>query len=154
FAIELEREFGPNERTKAILTPARTWTFQTFQRAQLQGSLTVVVEDGSTTPKTNLGMRAAVEHANTLGMLNMQDPDQQYEGLKLFGLTKMVPTLDIHVQSALQKQQAFETWVVDPQMVQQWLLQEQKIQQDYELAVSQATLAQAQSMATVSMEPN
>lgn len=118
FALELEREFGPNERTKAVLTPARSWTFKSFQRAQLQGAFEVIVEDGSTTPKTNLGMRAAVEHANSLRMLNMQDPDQQYEGLKLFGLTRMVPTLDIHVQAALQKQQAFEEWVRNPQKVQ------------------------------------
>lgn len=118
FALELERAFGPDERTKAVLTPARGYTFKTFKRAQLQGALSVVVEDGSTTPKTSLGMRASVEHANTLGMLNMSDPDQQYEGLKLFGLTRMVPTLDIHVQAALQKQQAFEEWVVNPKLVQ------------------------------------
>ncbi len=138
FSLELEREFGPNERTKAILTPARGWTFKTFQRAQLQGSFTLVVEDGSTTPKTNLGMRAAVEHANTLGMLNMADPDQQYEGLKLFGLTRMVPTLDIHVQAALQKQQAFEQWVQNDQAVQQLVMTAQTAQQDYQAQVEGA----------------
>ena len=119
FAIELEREFGPNERTKAILTPARQWTFKNFKRSQLQGSLSVIVEDGSNIPKTNLGMRAAVEHATSLKMLNMQDPDQQYEGLKLFGLTRMIPTLDIHIQAALRKQQAFEEWIADPMAIQQ-----------------------------------
>ena len=113
FAIELEREFGPEERIKQTFTPARTWLFKSFQRTQLQGSYSIVVEDGSTTPKTNLGMRAAVEHANSLGMLDMTDPDQKYEALKLFGLTRMVPTLDINIQSALQKQQAFELWVQD-----------------------------------------
>src|ERR1035437_2013181 len=137
FAIELEREFGPDERTKAVLTPARTWTYQTFKRAQLQGSFVIVVEDGSTTPKTNLGMRAAVEHANTLGMLNMHDPDQQYEGLKLFGLTRMVPMLDINVQSALQKQQAFEDWIINPQAVQEVLMQAQMAEQQYQGQVMQ-----------------
>ncbi len=138
FALELEREFGPNERTRAILTPARGWTFKTFQRAQLRGSFTLVVEDGSTTPKTNLGMRAAMEHANSLGMLNMADPDQQYEGLKLMGLTRMVPTLDIHVQAALQKQQAFEQWVQDPQAVEAFVMQAQEAQAAYEATVMQA----------------
>lgn len=115
FAIELEREFGPEDRTKAILSPAKTWTFQNFKRSQLQGSMSVVVEDGSNVPKTSLGMRASIEHANQLGMLDMHDPDQRYEGLKLFGLTRMAPTLDIHVQAALQKQQAFEQWAMNPQ---------------------------------------
>jgi len=110
FALELEREFGPIERTTAMLTPARSWTFKNFKRTQLQGSISVIVEDGSNAPKTSLGMRAALEHANTLNMLNMQDPDQRYEGLKLFGLTRLAPSLDINVQSALQKQEAFEEW--------------------------------------------
>src|ERR1035437_8966078 len=139
FAIELEREFGPDERTRAIFTPARTWTWQNFKRAQLQGSFTIVVEDGSTTPKTNLGMRAAVEHANTLGMLNMHDSDQQYEGLKLFGLTRMVPTLDINIQSALQKQQAFEDWVKDPNAVAGVLQQAQMAEQQYQAQVIQVS---------------
>ncbi len=138
FALELERQFGPDERTKAILTPARTWTFKNFKRAQLEGSVTIVIEDGSTTPKTNLGMRAAMEHANSLGMLNMQDPDQKYEGLKLMGLTRMIPTLDINIQSALQKQAAFEQWVQQPQLVQQTMKLAQAQQTAYEQAIQVA----------------
>ena len=118
FALELEREFGDDVRTKAVFTPARTWAFQNFKRSQLQGSVTIIVEDGSNAPKTSLGMRAALEHANTLKMLNMEDPDQKYEGLKLFGLTRLAPSLDINVQSALQKQQAFEVWAPNDQNIQ------------------------------------
>lgn len=121
-ALELEREFGPDERTKAVLSPGKLWTFQNFKRSQLNGAFSVIVEDGSAVPKTSLGLRAAIDHANMLGMLNLKDPDQQYEGLKLFGLTKMVPSLDIHIQAALQKQQAFEQWVADPAAVQQALM--------------------------------
>ena len=126
FAIELEREFGPDERTTAVLSPSRKWTFENFKRANLQGSMSIIVEDGSNAPKTNLGMRAALEHANQLGMVSMQDPDQQYEGLKLLGLTKMVPTLDINVQAALQKQEAFESWAKDPAAMQQSMMQAQQ----------------------------
>jgi hypothetical protein len=115
FAVELEREFGPDELTKETLGPGRGWTFQSFKRAQLNGSFTILVEDGTAAPKTNLGMRAAVDHAAQLGMLNLQDPDVQYEGLKLFGLTRIMPALDIQVQGALQKQQAFEEWIAQPQ---------------------------------------
>lgn len=118
FALELEREFGPNERTEAVLTPARTWTFQTFKRTQLQGSVSIIVEDGSNTPKTSLGMRAAVQQAQALQMLDMTDSDSRYEGLKLFGLQRMVPTLDVHIQAALHKQQAFEEWIIDPAQVE------------------------------------
>ena len=131
-AIELEREFGPEGRTKAVLLPNRKWTFQNFKNADLQGSMVIVVEDGSTVPKTNLGMRAAVEHATQLGMLNMQDPDVQYEGLKLFGLTKMVPSMDVHVQAALQKQQEFEEWINDAAKVQQAVVESMQDQEQYQ----------------------
>ncbi len=145
FAIELEREFGPDERTKAILNPNRSYTFKNFKRAQLQGSFVIVVEDGSTVPKTNLGMRAALEHAKALGMLDMINPDEKYEGLKLFGLTKMVPSLDYHVQAALQKQQAFEEWIKNPQAVQMAMMQGQQklmqFQQQQEQAIQQQKAA-------------
>ena len=140
FAIELEREFGPDERTKGTLTAARTWTFENFKRTQLQGSVTVIVEDGSNVPKTTLGMRAAVEHASQLGMLNMQDPDEKYEGLKLFGLTRMIPSLDIHIQAALQKQQAFEEWLSDPMAQQKSFMLDQQAQQQYAIQAQGAPI--------------
>lgn len=119
-ALELERSYGPPERIKAIQTPARSWTFKSFQKADLTGSLDIIIEDGSNAPKTSLGMRAALEHANQLGMLDMKDPDQRYEGLKLMGLTRLAPTLDIHVQRALQKQDTFESWLqAEPAAAQQ-----------------------------------
>jgi hypothetical protein len=136
------------------MTPARTWTFQTFKRAQLQGDVSIVVEDGSTTPKTNLGLRAAVEHATSLGMLNMAEPDQQYEGLKLFGLTRMIPTLDIQVQSALQKQQAFETWVQDPRNLQTLIQTVQQQQQVYQTAVQQVQVKQTGLLAQAAANPS
>jgi hypothetical protein len=139
FAIELEREYGPDELTKATMSPARSWTFETFKRAKLHGSFAILVENGSTAPKTNLGMRAAMEHAAQLNMLNLQDPDQQYEGLKLMGLTRMVPTLDIHVQAALQKQQAFEEWVMNPANVQQFALQANQMMLGYQQELAGAT---------------
>ena len=145
FALELERSYGPDERTKAILSPNRAWTFQNFKKAQLQGSFTVIVEDGTAAPKTNLGLRAAVEHAKALGILDMTDPDQKYEGLKLFGLVKMIPTLDVDVQSALQKQQAFEEWANNEEAIQQFVLaageqdQQNKMKQQQAMAMSAQT---------------
>lgn len=152
-AIELERIFGPDERTKAVLADSRSWTFQTFKRAQLQGAVTMVVEEGSTTPKTNLGIRAAVEHANTLQMLPLNDPDVQYEGLKLFGITKMVPTLDRHVQRALQKQQAFVEWLNTPQQQQESRAKDMQAQQDHQLKTRQALSVLPQPDAMGAIQP-
>jgi hypothetical protein len=66
-------------------------------------------------PKTALGKRAAIEQANQLRLLDPTDPDQKYALLENFGLSDMVPTLNYHVQSALQVQDVFEKWVENPQ---------------------------------------
>lgn len=113
-AIELERQFGPQQRTMAVISPNRGYTFRHFQNAQLQGQLTFIIEDGSNIPKTSLGKRAAIEQANNLRLLNPADPDQRYALLTTFGLSDLAPTLNFHVQSALQLQDAFERWIESP----------------------------------------
>jgi hypothetical protein len=128
FALEIEREFGPDERTKWVLSPARGWALQVFQRAQLSGAFSIIVEEGSQTPKTALGMRAAIEHLNSLGFIDPTDPDQRYAVYEQFGMTKLSPALNIHVQSALRKQEAFEQWAASPEAQQESL---QLAQQDF-----------------------
>lgn len=66
-------------------------------------------------PKTALGKRAAIEQANQLGLLNPNDPDQKYALLSSFGLSDLVPSLNVHVQAALNLQDEFERWVEAPQ---------------------------------------
>lgn len=114
-AIELERQFGPEQRVSAVIGPNKGYTFSHFENAQLQGQMTFQIEDGSNMPKTSLGKRASIEQANQLGLLDPSDPDQKYTLLSSFGLSDLVPTLNIHVQSALQLQDAFEKWVQAPQ---------------------------------------
>lgn len=113
-ALELERQFGPQERVMTAVSPNKGYTFNTFQNAQLQGNVTIKVEDGTQAPKTPLGQRAAIEHANVLGLLDPQDPDQKYSILTYLGLSNLVPSLDVHIQTALQIQDAFERWVENP----------------------------------------
>lgn len=113
-ALEMERQFGPQQRVAALLSPNRGYTFRHFENAQLQGQLTIQIEDGSTMPKTTLGKRAAIEQANQLQLLNPGDPDQRYALLQQFGLTDLVPTLNYHVQTALQLQDEFEKWAQSP----------------------------------------
>lgn len=125
-ALELERLYGPPERIWSLLGPNREWTFQHFQNADLQGAVEIIVEDGSHIPKTNLGMRAAIEQANGLGMINKENVDQVYSIFKDFGLLHLIPGQDANVTSAQQEQDAFETWVNEgqqgpnPMQVKHW----------------------------------
>lgn len=114
-ALELERQFGPDQRVRAVVGPNRGYTFQHFENAQLQGQIAIQIEDGSNMPKTALGKRAAIEQANQLRLLDPNDPDQKYALLSNFGLSDLVPSLNIHVQAALQLQDAFERWTENPQ---------------------------------------
>lgn len=114
-ALELERQFGPQQRTQVIVEPNRGYTFHQFENAQLQSQVSIIIEDGSTVPKTTLGKRAAIEQANQLGLLPIGDPDGRYALLTTFGLNDLAPSLDIHVQAALQIQDTFEEWIKMPQ---------------------------------------
>lgn len=136
FALEIERAFGEETRRVPMLSPAGTWVEKEFKNTDLQGAFSVTVEDGSMQPKTALGMRAAVEHMQQLGIFNPQDPDQAWTALRLFGMTKLSPTLNVHVQAALRKQQAFEAWVLDEQAQQQSLVMAQQDMVKYEQTVA------------------
>lgn len=114
-AIELERTFGPQQRTQAIVGPNKGYTFQHFENAQLQGQISFVIEDGTNMPKTALGKRAAIEQANQLHLLDPNDPDQKHALLTQFGLSDLVPSLNTHVNAALQMQDQFEKWAENPQ---------------------------------------
>lgn len=114
-ALHLEREFGPKDRIWTSMGPNRGWAVAHFQNADLQSGVDVIIEDGSETPKTSLGNRAAVEQLNQLGFLDRQDPEQRYTVLKLFGRTDLVPSLDANVADALREQDEFERWASSPE---------------------------------------
>lgn len=122
-ALELERSFGPDERTWAVTKPNRGFTMKHFERAQLHGAIEIVVEDGSQAPKTNLGVRASIEQSRQLGILNPQDPEQQYSIFREFGLTFLIPSIDAQIKGALNEQDAFEEWAAeaaqDPRVIGQ-----------------------------------
>ena len=114
-ALELERAYGPQERILTVVTPNKGYTFKAFQKAQLQGNVSIKVEDGTDAPKTSLGKRAAIEHANQLALLKPDDPEQRYALLNELGLGHLAPSLNVHVQTSLQMQDAFERWLQNPQ---------------------------------------
>jgi hypothetical protein len=106
--------------------PNNTWTFQTFQQADLMGDVSIVVEDGTNVPKTALGKRAAMEQANNMQFVNAADPDVKHAFLSEMGLSNLMPSLDASKKAALRQQDKFEQWVAGglegppPLRVQPW----------------------------------
>lgn len=119
-ALEIERTYGPQERVFSVMGPNATWTFNHFQQADLSGNVSITIEDGSQAPKTNLGQRAAVEQLRNFGVIQPEtDPDQQYQILKTFGQTNLMPSLDVQVKTALREQDEWERWASEVQQVMQ-----------------------------------
>ncbi len=125
-ALELERKYGPMQRTQALIGPNGSWAFQTFQQADLMGDVAIVVEDATNVPKTALAKRAAMEQANNMGFVDPTDPDQKHAFMTEMGLTSLVPGLDAAKQAALRQQDAFEQWCgtgmqgIPPLKIQPW----------------------------------
>lgn len=113
-AIELERQFGPEQRTMSVVSNNKGYTFRHFENAKLQGQVTITIEDGSNVPKTSLGKRAAIEQANQLGLLDPADPEQRYLLLSTFGLSELVPSLNFHINTSATIQDQFERWAANP----------------------------------------
>lgn len=118
-ALEMERQYGPEERALSILGPNGAYTKATFKKMNLIGAMRVEVEDGSQMPKTSLGKRAAIEQLRQLGVINPQNPDTAYRILQIFGQTDLWPGLDYDVKSALQEQDAFEQWALQQDLAPQ-----------------------------------
>ena len=68
-ALDLERQYGPVERTMSLIGHNGGYAYKYFKNAQIQGNVSITIEDGTNVPKTPLGKRAAMEHANQMGLL-------------------------------------------------------------------------------------
>jgi hypothetical protein len=110
-ALEIERQYGPDERIRSVMRPNRSWTFKKFKKADLTGAIDILVEDGSQLPKTALGKRAAIEHGKQLGVLNPTDPEQQFQVMQDLGISHLAPSLDASVKGAMREHTLFEAWV-------------------------------------------
>jgi hypothetical protein len=106
--LELERQFGPTKRSAMINWPHEQTSYLDFTNADLQGDITVLIEDGSQSPKTNLGKRAAIDQLKNLGLLNIQDPQQTYQVFQIFGATDLVPAMDGATREAIFEMELFE----------------------------------------------
>lgn len=118
-ALEIEREFGEETRVRAMMQPTKGWAFQTFKKADLAGNVEIIIEDGTLTPKTSLGERAAIDHLAQLGLIDPNDPEQKVAVFEKFGQQRLMPSIDAQVQEAWRNMDRFEQFLADPMQIQQ-----------------------------------
>ena len=150
--MTLERQYGPAERTMNVIGHNGGYSFKHFQQAQLQGNINITIEDGTNVPKTPLGKRAAIEHANQLMLLGPNGeswkPDERHKLLQTLGVNDLVEGLDAHTKSALGMQDEFEQWAKQgAQGLQEAVQLELEQQAQYAEVVAQTTEANAASAA-------
>jgi hypothetical protein len=110
-ALDLERVYGPEQRVRTVQGNQGKFSYLTFKRADLQGAITVVIEDGSQTPKTSLGRRAAAQQAQQMGSIDMTDPATKARVNDLMGVHDLAPGLDAHTKAAATELELYERWV-------------------------------------------
>lgn len=111
-ALELERQYGPEQRVWQAMGPNRQWTYEKFMHADLTGNVRIVVEDGAATPKTSLGKRAAIEQLRNLNVIDPRNPATAFRIAEVFGEPDLLPGIDEAVQAAQRVQSEFEQWAM------------------------------------------
>jgi hypothetical protein len=99
-ALCIFQQFGTEQRMAQIQGPGKVWETKAFSSADLIGSVDIVVEVGSSIPKTSVGTQALIQDLAGLGVILPQEPETQYRILEEFGMTKLLGSIDDNIRQA------------------------------------------------------
>lgn len=94
------QQFATEERIAKIQGPGNTWEIQRFSKADLNGSIDVVVEAGSAIPKSTVGEQALIQDLATMRIIDPINPETQYKILEKFGSTNLLGDIDLNIRYA------------------------------------------------------
>jgi hypothetical protein len=112
----MAQEFWTDERISKIQGPGNTWEIIQFSKADLKGDVDVIVEAGSSLPKSIVGEQALVQDLVTMGVINPQDPETQYKILERFGCTDLLGDTDENIKQAQRENYDFQNEDIEPVM--------------------------------------
>lgn len=107
FALELARDNWDDERIRVIAGKNRKWDTAKFTKADLQGSVNMLIDYNGLFPKSNATERAQIAQLAQLGIVNPQDPEQNFKILEKFGATDLKMSIDLDVKDATREQDLF-----------------------------------------------
>jgi hypothetical protein len=99
-ALCIFQQNATDDRINMIQGPGDTWEVERFSKADLTGDVNIIVEAGSSVPKSAVGQQAMIGDLVTLGVINPQDPEVQYKILEEFGATKLLGEVDQNIKQA------------------------------------------------------
>ena len=91
---------GTEKRIARIQGPGNTWEVQRFSKADIRGAVDIIVEAGSSAPKSIVGDQAMIQDLTTGGVINPADPNTQYKILEKFGSTDLLGDIDENIKYA------------------------------------------------------
>lgn len=116
--VETLRQFGADERVARLTGPGKTWEIRAFSGADFTGSVDMRAEAGSAVPKNTVGNQAAIQDLQSIGAIDMMNPETRYNVLEQYGQTSLMGTADDDLKHAQREEWDFfekgEVPVLDP----------------------------------------
>lgn len=101
------QEYGTEERINRIQGPGNTWEVQRFSNADIKGNVDIVVEAGSTVPKSTVGEQAVIQDLVGMQVIIPTEPNTQYKILEKFGSTNLLGDVDLNIRAAQRENWGF-----------------------------------------------
>jgi hypothetical protein len=99
-ALCIFQQFASEERINKIQGPGNTWEVTRFSKADLNGSIDIVVEAGSAIPKSAVGEQALIQDLTSMTIIDPTNPETQYKILEQFGSTNLLGDIDLNIKYA------------------------------------------------------
>lgn len=110
------QQFGTAERINKIQGPGNTWEINRFRNADIDGSIDIIVEAGSSLPKSAVGEQALIQDMIAMKLINPMDPQVQYKILQTFGKTDLLGDTDLNIRAAQRENWDFINQGVMPEI--------------------------------------
>lgn len=101
------KEYATEPRVRPIKDAMSKWEFESWSNADLGGNITVKVEPGSATPKSNAQMRATIEALLKTGMIDPADPEMRRRIFQIMGTTTLIQHQDLDTKDAQEENDRF-----------------------------------------------
>lgn len=98
--LAIFQQYAIDERVMKIAGPGNTWEIERFSRADIRGSIDVVVEQGSSLPKSQVGEQALITDLVNMQLIDPTNPETQYKILERFGSTSLLGDTDSNIRAA------------------------------------------------------
>jgi hypothetical protein len=116
-ALEIARANWDDDRIRVIAGKNKKWQVEKFRSSSLQGAVNMEIDYQSLFPKSQATERATLSQLVQFGVVNPQDPEQQYRILQKFGMTEMKGSVDLDVQEAVKEADRFLSKDEEPELV-------------------------------------